>query len=320
LIVAKNRGADKHLFEALTRAYTARARLFHNGVIASNIDLLIAEIDSVQEPGEWNLGKLGITVTAFARLKKSGGSPRQVFAHPDIIKVRPHLIAYYRNMATVSQKGIGQILFPTTRYESRRAPTVEDRPARQLCRTLNAIISGVIDGMPNYNVAVSRKAIFAELGAQFQGTWVNLVGQGAAKAVQNVLRVYIQQKELGSDLGTGKYALNNGWRIEFAAEPDVAFFDSRDVKQIAIEIKGSLDMAGAQTRYGEAGKTFQKQLDENPRCHTIYLASCFTDAVIDQIRRDGKVREWFNLTSIIYDEDERDRFLRRLFHVVNTPR
>jgi hypothetical protein len=318
--LARKRAADKHLFEALTKAYTARARLFHNGVIASNIDLLVAEIDAIQDPKKWDLAKLGITATAFQRVKDSRGLPRQVFAHPDIIKVRPHLIAYYRNMATISQKGIGQILFSTTRYESRRAQTVEDRQAARLCRTLNAIISGVIDAMPGYSVTVSRKAVFAELGAQFQGTWNNLVGQGAAKAVESVLWNHIERERSGASLGARKYALSNGWRIVFAAEPDVAFYDPQGIKQIAIEIKGSLDTAGAQTRYGEAGKTFQKQLAENPRCHTIYLASCFTDAVIAQIRRDGKVREWFNLTSILYDDAERKLFLRRLFHVVNAPR
>jgi len=99
----------------------------------------------------------------------------------------------------------------------------------------------------------------------------------------------------------------------------VAFFDAAGVKQIAIEIKGSLDTAGAQTRYGEAKKSFAKQLQENPRCHTVYLASCFTDAVIRQIRSDGQVREWFNLTSILYDEEERRRFLQRVFHIVSTP-
>ena len=115
------------------------------------------------------------------------------------------------------------------------------------------------------------------------------------------------------------FKLDNGWTIIFANEPDVAFFDAFGVKQIAIEIKGSLDKAGAQTRYGEAKKSFVKQMTENPRCHTVYLASCFTDAVIEQIRRDGQVREWFNLTSILYDKPERKRFLNRLFHIVNTP-
>src|SRR5438105_6449720 len=95
--------------------------------------------------------------------------------------------------------------------------------------------------------------------------------------------------------------------------------DSDGVKQIAIEIKGSLDTAGAQTRYGEAKKSFGKQLAENPRCYTIYLASCFTDAVIKQIEADGQVRDWFNLTSVLIDPEEQLRFLERLFHIVQTP-
>ncbi len=95
--------------------------------------------------------------------------------------------------------------------------------------------------------------------------------------------------------------------------------DANKVIRIAIEIKGSLDVAGAQTRYGEAKKTFAKQLALNPRCHTIYLASCFTDAVIRQIKADGHVRDWFNLTSILYDAAERKHFLQQLFYIVSTP-
>jgi len=149
--------------------------------------------------------------------------------------------------------------------------------------------------------------------------WANTIGQGASRAVERVIGEYVENEGIGRESGGRKFELDNGWRIQFAAEPDVAFFDQRGVKRIAVEIKGSLDLAGAQTRYGEAKKSFAKQLAENPRCHTVYLASCFTDAVIRQIRADGQVREWFNLTSILYDIEERDRFLNRIFHIVNTP-
>jgi hypothetical protein len=107
--------------------------------------------------------------------------------------------------------------------------------------------------------------------------------------------------------------------MEFASEPDIAFLGPKGARRIAIEIKGSLDRAGAQTRYGEAKKSFAKQLAENPRCHTIYLASCFTDAVIKQIEADGQVRDWFNLTSILYDPAESERFLSLLLHILHTP-
>ena len=319
--MSPKRGIDKHLLEALTKAYTARARLFHNGVRASGIDLLIAEIDKIpQDRFKWTLKDLGITDSAFSRAKMSGVAPHQVFAHPGIVARRPHLVAYYRNMATISKKGIGQLLFPTERYEQRRAEKMPAKDAKRLCRALNRILSGVIDSMPDYEVSVGRQAILAEIGAQLQGTWANLVGQGAARAVEGIIADYVEAERVGHRVSGKRHELNNGWSIIFAAEPDVAFLDAKGVKRIAIEIKGSLDVAGAQTRYGEALKSFRKQLVENPRCHTIYLASCFTEAVIDQIKSDGQVRDWHNLTSILADEKERALFLKRVFHIVRTPR
>lgn len=262
--------------------------------------------------------KLGISKEAINRVIEAGGYPHQVFAHPQVIAKRPHLIGYYRNIVTISKKGIGQILFSTERYESGgKKITIED--AITICEILNRILSGVIEALPNYTVELSRQAILAEIGTELQGTWANVIGIGAAKAVKGLLGEYIEKEKLGRSLKDGSFKLNNGWTIIFASEPDVAFFDISGVKQIAIEIKGSLDKAGAQTRYGEAKKSFAKQLIENPRCHTVYLASCFTDAVIEQIKQDGQVREWFNLTSILYDESERKRFLNRLFHIVKAP-
>ena len=56
-IVAKKREVDDNLLRALTAAYTARARLFHQGVISSNIDLLVAEIGQFSNEGlNWDLG------------------------------------------------------------------------------------------------------------------------------------------------------------------------------------------------------------------------------------------------------------------------
>ncbi|MBL7152408.1 MAG: XcyI family restriction endonuclease [Phycisphaerae bacterium] len=252
-------------------------------------------------------------------MKEAGGLPHQVFAHPNVIIERPHLIAYYRNIVTISKKGIGQLLFSTEGYESGRKEEIAGSDARGICETLNRILSGVIEDLPDYTVELSRQAILAEIGTELQGTWANVIGQGAARAVEQLLAEHIDRKEIGERLAGGGFALDNGWSIVFGSEPDAAFFDSDGAKQIAIEIKGSLDKAGAQTRYGEAKKSFAKQLRENPRCHTVYLASCFTDAVIKQIKQDGQVREWFNLTSILYDEAERKRFLNRLFHIVKTP-
>jgi len=319
-VTQRNDPVDQNLLTALVKAYTARAKLFHQGVQGSAIDMLIAEIDAIPDNAlQWTPMDIGVTETAFHHAAQAGAKPHQVFAHPALIVDRPHLIAYYRNLATISQKGIAQIAFPTRRLEDRKSSPLSERDARDLCTTLNKIISGVIDSIPNYRLSLSRQAIVAEIGSQLQGTWANLVGQGASKAVEAVIARHVSQNALGTRIAPGHYELTNGWTIRFASEPDVAFFDRHGIKQIAIEIKGSLDRAGAQTRYGETKKSFQKQLAENPRCHTIYLASCFTDSVISQIQADGQVREWFNLTSILYDEDERSLFLRRVFHLVSAP-
>jgi len=88
---------------------------------------------------------------------------------------------------------------------------------------------------------------------------------------------------------------------------------STGVLRVAIEIKGSMDKAGAQTRYGEAKKSFGKALKESAQCETIYLGSCFTDAVMEQVRADAQVRKWFNLVDIFADDELRGEFLDEIF-------
>ncbi len=315
-----SRTTDAHLLQALTKAYRARAKLFHHTIHAAGVDLLIAEIDKIDGSRLAWSSKIGVSSVAVQRVIDVGGLPHQVFAHPNVIFQRPHLIAYYRNLVAISQKGISQLLFATDRYESRKSATIEKAEANRLCCALNQIVSSVIDDLPAYSVSLSRHTVFAEIGTQIQGTWANVVGQGAAKAVKELIGQYVAANGLGQRVGTGRFELRNGWVVKFGSEPDVSFVDSAGVERIAIEIKGSLDVNGAQTRYGEAKKSFGKALRGNPRCHTIYLASCFTDAVIDQIEADGQVRDWFNLTSIIYDSQEKQRFLDTVFHIVSAPR
>ena len=76
---------------------------------------------------------------------------------------------------------------------------------------------------------------------------------------------------------------------------------------------------GVSSRRGCRPYSIAKALKKNPRCHTIYLASVFTESVLRQIRDDGQVRDVFNLTAILAYVAERERFLKKLFHIVNTP-
>jgi hypothetical protein len=49
-------------------------------------------------------------------------------------------------------------------------------------------------------------------------------------------------------------------------------------------------------------------------CNTIYLASCFTDAVLSQLKTEREVDLHFNLIEILADEAKKIRFLKELFH------
>src|SRR3989304_9786472 len=127
------RELDPHLLAALSKAYMARAKLFHAGVKQSKIDLLIAEIDAIDGDTLAWAEDDGVSMTALEKVRVSGGVPHQVFAHPQLIQERPHLIAYYRNLVAVSKKGVGQILFSTESYESKRTASMSVDRVGQIC-------------------------------------------------------------------------------------------------------------------------------------------------------------------------------------------
>lgn len=170
--------------------------------------------------------------------------------------------------------------------------------------------------------------MLAEIGTEVQGSWVNLIGSGAARKVQKMFEDFAIQHKISvrvdeTVVRSGRkkrrqksILLVNGWRLVFAAEPDVGVYDPSGILKAAIEIKGSMDRAGAQTRYGEAKKSFAKALRENPRCETIYLASVFTKAVVNQIRDDGQVRKTFNLIDVFDNTERRKDLLDEIFKFI----
>ena len=100
--------------------------------------------------------------------------------------------------------------------------------------------------------------------------------------------------------------------IRAGSEKGLAFLGAP--MSISNSSKYFMDKAGAQTRLGEAKKSFAKAKAENAHCSTIYLASCFTDAVLAQLKTEREVDLHFNLIEILADETKKIRFLEELFH------
>ena len=308
---------DQALTIALKKSYTARAKLFFDRVREFAIEQRIATITQLDANHfRWELDALGITATAFRKIQDSKIGPHLIFCHPDVLAVDRAHLSYYRNLAALSQKGLSQLL---EAYQ----PSVSARNA-VIARALNQILSEIIDSSPPFTIDVAHQVILAELGTEIQGSWVNVIGRGAARSVEKIIGDYAKQRRYVTAVRTqrGKtvvqrtLVLKTHWKIVFASEPDVAVYDDKNVLKAAIEIKGSMDKAGAQTRYGEAKKSFSKALRENPRCETFYLASCFTSAVLKQIKEDGQVRKTFNLAEILADRVRQQEFLDELFTYV----
>jgi hypothetical protein len=313
---------DETFREALTKSYIARAKLFYTTIKGKNIANLVSRIKSLSaEDIRWNFSELCIDKDAFNLISKSAINPLHIFCHPQVLSSHPDLIEYYRNLAAVSKKGFSQIL------SGKLVRTNSVERMQTIARTLNKIISSAIkDATKGFSLSFAQEVMLAEIGAEVQGTWVNKIGQGAARSVENIIQSYANVKGFVSATETRKVVirnkkrkqthliLKNGWRIIFAPEPDIAIRNSKHKLQVAIEIKGSMDKAGAQTRLGEAKKSFAKAKAENAHCLTMYLASCYTDAVMEQLKTEREIDRHFNLVDILYDEEKKKEFLEELFH------
>jgi hypothetical protein len=80
-----------------------------------------------------------------------------------------------------------------------------------------------------------------------------------------------------------------------------------------IEIKGGIDPAGALERYGAAKKSFEESLRLNTNVFTVLLISCITSQVKKRIKSDKTVNKYYNLTSLITNENERKSFMDFVF-------
>ena len=309
---------DEILRNALKKAYSARAKLFFAELDRRDVQGQIDKIDKIDGSSlNWSLQDLGISEKAFQKIEASGISPHRIFCHPDIITEHQDLISYYRNLTALSKKGLSQLL---SGLKLAKGAIINAR-----AKTINEIISIIIESTKAFTIDKARKVLFSEIGTEIQGSWVNMIGKGAAKNVERILKDFVVSKHLLKDIATSEkeiegkkkkqteLLLTNDWKIVFSPEPDVGIYDDKNVLRVAIEVKGSMDKAGAQTRYGEAKKSFGKALRENARCETIYLGSCFTTAVQDQIEQNGQVRHRFNLIDIMEDETRRNEFLDEIF-------
>lgn len=171
--------------------------------------------------------------------------------------------------------------------------------------------------------------LHATTGATIDGSWRNRVGEEAIhQAKEMIIRYFLAESLMAHAIGTqgeeikptpqlpiGEitgFVTTNDYRVLFGSEPDVEVQGPDGELIGVIEVKGGIDPAGALERYGAAKKTFDKALNRNPRAFTLYLASCITPTVRARIDTNRTMRKVFNLTNILFDEQERLSFLQEI--------
>lgn len=105
--------------------------------------------------------------------------------NPAVLAANPLLIKYYRNIAQISQKAMGDIGLNTSRYETGLSPLPVDL-ADRLVQLFNGIVSALIleAGVDPYR---HLEMAYSNLGDSLGGAWRNEIGRLAYAEVLTLL-------------------------------------------------------------------------------------------------------------------------------------
>ena len=348
-VKAENNVQARLLAEAHQISYRLRSTFFYRKMKEYDVlafPSIIARLSTIEGLYNWdNRASWGISEDAFTYISKHQSLKLiQVFCHPKLLREYPTLLAYYRNIAALSQKSVKYLTnINVARYESEvnnRHP-LADSQIFSLARLFNVHISLIIDSsIQTFTEQELEGLLLISTGAQIDGAWRNAIGEEAEKVVQRLLVKEAVERNLLSALiprnGTGvepystekledllgnigKYRgilLKNQTSLLFSSEPDISLVGKQGTTLGVIEVKGGSDPAGALERYGAAKKSFEETLRNTSTAKTILVASCITPEVHSRIAQDQTISEYFNLTEIISDNITSSKFAQQVFSLL----
>jgi hypothetical protein len=318
--------------EAARIQYAIRAGFFYRR--RTEFKRLIEEVKRIDSGQyDWsNPEALGITEKAWRIVRDRAIPFCRVFCHPDLIRECPQLIAYYRSIAVLPQKGIQRLAFGVQALEEGRGSPLSKERALRLAMIFNTYVGMLVEADPEFTVEDLWLAGAMNFGAQINGSWRGEIGREGIRRVRELLlrdfldRDLIREVILRDDTyrppqniladvpvdDIRGFTVGNGYRVLFGSEPDISIFDPGGTLVGAVEVKAGLDPAGALERYGAAKKSFARVLERNRGAETIYLASVITDGVREAMDHDILVKRDFNLTEVLTNDEARKGFLAHI--------
>lgn len=269
----------------------------------------------------------------------------EVFCHPRLIREHSTLVAYYRNIAALSQKAVKYLVnidVKKVETDEENRYLLTENQAWKLAHLFNEHISLIIDSsIESLTKEELHGILLTSTGAQIDGSWRNAIGEEAEKVVQRLLikeakernllvaliprigtaiELYDPEK-LEEQLGNIEHyrgvMLSNHTSILFSSEPDISLLNNQGTTIGVIEVKGGADPAGALERYGAAKKSFEESLRSSSSVKTILVASCITAEVHTRIQNDLIISTYFNLTEILSEDSTKyKQFVQEVFSLL----
>ncbi|MDQ2713666.1 MAG: XcyI family restriction endonuclease [Chloroflexota bacterium] len=341
---------DQLLIEAHQINYRLRSTFFYRKLKEYNVlsfPSILASIFSLAQLYNWDQrSQWGIGEDAYEYICKHAELKLiQVFCHPKLLREYPVLLAYYRNIAALSQKSVNYLIgINVAKFEVDidNRNSLNDKQIALIVNLFNEHISLIIDSsIQSFTKEELHGILLASTGAQIDGAWRNAIGEEAEKVVQrllvkeavklDLLSAFILKNGTGIEsfdpvkieeqLGSiGKYRgvmLNNATSILFSSEPDIRLVGKGGNTLGVIEVKGGTDPAGALERYGAAKKSFEDTLRTASDAKTIFVASCITTEARERIDKDATIYKYFNLTEVIKEKKKYSEFVELIFAILD---
>ena len=347
---AMTKAQDQLLIEAHQINYRLRSTFFYRKIKEYNVlafPSLLAKLFPSDNLYNWDeREKWGIGEDAFAFINDHPDLKLiKVFCHPLLLREYPALLAYYRNIAALSQKSVGYLIgVESKKYENdlHNSTPLSGQQNLLLAHLFNEHISLIVDSsLQSFTQEELNALLLTSTGAQIDGAWRNAIGDEAEKVVQRLLIkeavkrtmlvAFINkngtgiepyndaklEEQLGNIEAYRGVKLTNQTSILFSSEPDISLVGKNNVTLGVIEVKGGTDPAGALERYGAAKKSFESTLREAPDAKTILIASCITPEAKERIDKDKTISCYFNLTEVIKEKQKYTELVELIFSVLH---
>lgn len=302
--------------EAWKSDQITKSAFFHRKLHEWGLLEIAYELENIKgENLNWDI-HLNISPTAWNKVIHRGIKPVRVFAHPQVLMENPRRVSYYRMLSMASQKSMSNIGLNINNYEINRSILDRDT-ALELAKHLNKLICMLIEDDDAIDEREFDLWRGMAAGSQAQGSWQNSKGAAVEDTIKGIIEKRLKETtQIKRDEFEGSskiFYLKDGRIIKMGSEPDIAFYRSSDI-EIALEIKGGIDTAGALERFGAALKSLRRAKKDNPKAITVLIMheASITATANGEIDGSADIDYLFKIGEIISNDEKRNELFRVL--------